>query len=424
MRLEGQQQPAAREGAAGRCDHRGHLDRVMAVVVDQGELTAALCGRHWQLAPALEAPTHAAELRQRGHDRRIRQLQLGGDCDGGQRVAHVVLARQIQRHLQIGHFRAVAALAGKAHLPARQRLHVDRAHLRVLAQTVGDQRPRDQRQDRLNAGVVDADHRRAVEGHAVQEIDEGLTQSADVMAIGVHVIGVDVGHHRQHRHQVEEGGVRLVGLDHDELALAQRRVGASRVELAADHEGRVDSGFGQHAGDQRGGGGLAVSAGDGDAAAQPHQLGQHHGARHDRHMARARGQHLGVVALYGGGGDDRVGAGDMRGLMTDMDADAQFGQPARHGAVGLIGAGDGVAEVVQDLGDAAHAGTTDADEMDVLDRVLHAAVSGNWVMAGRTRSRRRRVAPPGVGPVCALLRPCRAGGCDPVRPATRPGCAR
>ena len=49
-----------------------------------------------------------------------------------------------------------------------------------------------------------------------------------------------------------------------------------------------------------------------------------------------------------------------------------FGQAARGGAVTLVAARDGVAQVVQDLGDAAHAGAPDAHEMDVLDGVLHA----------------------------------------------------
>jgi hypothetical protein len=37
VRLEGQHQAPAREGAARGGDHRGHLHRVVAVVVDQRE---------------------------------------------------------------------------------------------------------------------------------------------------------------------------------------------------------------------------------------------------------------------------------------------------------------------------------------------------------------------------------------------------
>jgi hypothetical protein len=63
-------------------------------------------------------------------DRRIGQLELGGDRDHRQRIEHVVLARQVERHVQVGHGRAVAALAGEAHL-ASARFEVHRAHLGV-----------------------------------------------------------------------------------------------------------------------------------------------------------------------------------------------------------------------------------------------------------------------------------------------------
>jgi hypothetical protein len=79
------------------------------------------------------------------------------------------------------------------------------------------------------------------------------------------VVGVDVGDDASTGIQVQEGRVALVGLDDDVVARAQAGVGARAVQPAADDEGRVDAGLGQHAGHQRGGGGLAVRAGDGDA---------------------------------------------------------------------------------------------------------------------------------------------------------------
>src|SRR3546814_13525788 len=71
--------------------------------------------------------------------------------------------------------------------------------------------------------------------------------------------------------------VALVGLGHQPVAAAQARVCAGGEQLAADDEGRVEPAFGQHAGQQRGGGGLAVGAGDRDAAAEAHQLGRKSG---------------------------------------------------------------------------------------------------------------------------------------------------
>ena len=48
-------------------------------------------------------------------------------------------------------------------------------------------------------------------------------------------------------------------------------------------------------------------------------------------------------------------------------------QPLCHRIVGEIGAGDGIAQIQQHLGDAAHAGAADADKMDVFDGVFHFA---------------------------------------------------
>jgi hypothetical protein len=56
----------------------------------------------------------------------------------------------------------------------------------------------------------------------LQEIDEGLLQALEVVAVGFHVVGVDVGDHRNHRRQEQEGGIGLVGLGHQEIALPRR----------------------------------------------------------------------------------------------------------------------------------------------------------------------------------------------------------
>ena len=68
---------------------------------------------------------------------------------------------------------AVAALAGEAHLPAGQRHAVDRAHLHVLAQAIGDDRAR---HHRPGGGLLRHCQRAGVEfvGDAVelaQEVD-------------------------------------------------------------------------------------------------------------------------------------------------------------------------------------------------------------------------------------------------------------
>jgi hypothetical protein len=194
--------------------------------------------RQLRIAITLEAPAHALELGQRLQHRLVGYTQFHRDADGGQRVEHVVLARQVQHHIQIGQFHAVASLHREVHLGAH-RAHIQRPHLGILGQSVAGDGARDLRQDVADGGVVHTHHRCAVERHAVQELDEGGLEATEVVTVGVHVVGVDVGHHRQHRQQVQERGIGLVRLDHDVFARTQLRVGTRAVEPPADHEGGV-----------------------------------------------------------------------------------------------------------------------------------------------------------------------------------------
>ena len=79
---------------------------------------------------ALEATVDAGEAFERARDRVVGQLELGGDGDRGQRVAHVVLTRQIELDRKLGHLHAVAALAGELHLAAGQRARPPRGRFR------------------------------------------------------------------------------------------------------------------------------------------------------------------------------------------------------------------------------------------------------------------------------------------------------
>ena len=117
-------------------------------------------------------------------------------------------------------------------------------------------------------------------------------------AVEIQVVGVDVGDHGDGRRELQERAVRLVGLGHQELPLAQLGVGPQGVELAADDDGRVDAAVGQDRGHHGGGGGLAVGAGDGDAVLHAHQFGQHLGPRDDRDHPRLRLEDLRVVVLH------------------------------------------------------------------------------------------------------------------------------
>ena len=237
--------------------------------------------------------------------------------------------------------------------------------------SVGHDRLGDGGQDFAHVRIVDAEHRDAVERQALGEIDERALQPLEVVAVGLHVIGVDVGDHRHRRRQVEERRVGFVRLGDEKIAGAEPRVRIRRQEAPADDERRVEAALGQHRRDETRGRRLAVRAGDRDALLQAHQLGQHQRTRHDGNSALARRDDFRIVRRHRRRHDDRIGAGDIRRGMTDRDADAEPRKARGHRARGEIGARDLVALRGQHLRDAAHPGAADADEMDALDLVLH-----------------------------------------------------
>ena len=368
MRLEGQHQAAARKRAARRCDDCSHFHRVVAVVVDQRVVAACAA----QLTVALKAAADTGEVLQRTCGGGVRSFQLARHHNRGQRVAHVVLTRQVQRHRQVG---IAGLLRDEGHAATFQGFHLQGAQIGAVVQTVSRDRALQLRQDGLYTSIVAAQHGAAVEGQAVDEVHEGAAQPVQVVAIGLHVVGVDVGDDADHGAQDQEARITFVGFDNDGVALPQARIGSGAHQLATDHEGGVQAALGQHARHQRGGGRLAMRAGDGHALLQAHQLGQQHGTRDHGHTCGAGGQHFGVVGLDGGAGHNRLGADDVRSVVADEDGEAEFGQAPRDRAVALVRTGHAVAQVVQDLGNGAHAGAADADEMDVLDRVFHARTS-------------------------------------------------
>jgi len=82
--------------------------------------------------------------------------------------------------------------------------HIDGAQLRAFAQTISGDRAGHLRHDFAHCGIVRAQDGRAVKRHAVQELHKRSFEPAEVMAVGFHVVGVDVGDHRHHRQQIEK----------------------------------------------------------------------------------------------------------------------------------------------------------------------------------------------------------------------------
>ena len=288
-----------------RLQHRGDLDRVVAVIVDDRDAVP--------LAGLGKAALHALERAQARAHHRVGDPHLGGDGDRGQRILHVVVAEHRQEQIVDGAGFAGGALGddGVEFAAALTGPDVDRADIGLRAEAVGDDAPLGQLGDHpLHDRMVDAQHGKAVERDVADKALEPCLQRGEIAVI-VEMLGVDVGDDRDRRRQLGEGAVALVGLDHHPVACAEPRVGAVGVDDPAVDHGRVElRGFEQRA-DHRGRRGLAVGAGDRDRPFEAHQLAQHLGAAHHRHAAGAGGDDLGVVGLDRRRDDDDLGGAEV-----------------------------------------------------------------------------------------------------------------
>ena len=123
---------------------------------------------------------------------------------------------QVERHIQIDRHGVVAAQGSETHLAAFV-THVYRADLRTFAETVGRDGLADARQDVAHVLIIHTQHGTAIERQALDEIDESLFQFVEVVTVGLHVVGIDVGDDCQDGREIKEGRIRLVRFRHDEL---------------------------------------------------------------------------------------------------------------------------------------------------------------------------------------------------------------
>ena len=243
-------------------------------------------------------------------------------------VERVVPARHRQH--QIGNLvRGVGLAIAEHHLEMRAaavRREIDqpRIGLRILA--VGDDAAvLDLADHGLHDRMIGAHHRKAVERHVLHKRAECVLHGVEGLEV-IEMLGIDIGDDGDIGRQLQESAVALVGFHHHPLAGAEPRVGAVGVDDAAVDDGGIEIAGVEQRRDHGGGRGLAVGAGDGDAAFQPHQFREHLGAAHHRNALRARRHQFGIVALDRGGDDKHVGAGHVLGLVADRDLDALVAQ--------------------------------------------------------------------------------------------------
>lgn len=231
VRLHHRDDPAAR-ALARRRQHRADLDRVVAVIVDD----RGTC----DLAHLGEAPLDPAELGETLLDRRIGNAQLQRHADRGERVLDIVAAGHRQFDILDRAGRAVA-IADDCLEPiaAGMRRDVHAPHIGARRKAIGHDPPvTDARDDRLHFGMIEAQQRRTVEGHVLDELDERRLHLLE-RAIMVEMLGIDVGHDREGAVEPQEAAVALIRLDDHPVALAQPGIRAVLVDDPAVDHGRV-----------------------------------------------------------------------------------------------------------------------------------------------------------------------------------------
>ena len=173
---------------ARRLEHGGDLDRVVAVVVDDGDAVPD--------AGAGETPAHAAETGERFADHIVADAELMRDRDRRRGIERVVPAGHRQRQvLDLVHEArgAVAEHDGEQRGAAGMR-DIDQPHvgLRVLA--VGDDAViLDAADEALHHRMVGAHHRKSVERHVLDEGAKRLLHRLEGLEV-VEVLGIDIGH--------------------------------------------------------------------------------------------------------------------------------------------------------------------------------------------------------------------------------------
>src|SRR5581483_3120794 len=112
---------------------------------------------------------------------------------------------------------------------------------------------------------------------------------------------------------------------------------------------------------------LSVRAGHADAAFFIDDGAEDFLAANDGDAALDRRVDFRVLPAHGGGDDDEIDAREVRRMMSDRHRNAALGEEVGGDGRPEITAGDREAAVGQDLSNATHSDTADADKMNALN---------------------------------------------------------
>ncbi len=357
VRLIDHHQAAIRPTIANGRNRRCHFAGVMPVVVHQHGFAVL----DLVVAIHLEATSHTGKVFQPVLNGLIAQAFIGGDRHYCRRIQYVVQPGNIELNRQ--RLFVVRTLDFKAglHLVLAD---IDRPKITVGLKAIGQYRARQRWDDVAHYRVIPAQHRQSVERQVVNEFDKGALQLVEVAPIGVHVIRIDVGHHRHHGLQVQEGRITFVRFRHQVATGPQLSVAARTIDQAANDESRVLPAGRQHRCHQAGSGGFTVSAGHRNTVAIAHQFAEHLGASHDGYAPLAGADHLRVVRFHRAGVDHNVRIHHVLFAVADKHF-CPHRLEATGGAGGFqIGAGNLIALIDQHLRNTTHTRTADADKVN------------------------------------------------------------
>ena len=375
---DGPEPPAAVEGPE-RLD--GHLNRgrMVSEVVDDGDPAG--------LAAHLLAAPYALEGRERLLDALNSHPELPRQGDEAERVAEVVGSGEGR---------------GEPGLEALRTLHpetgctngvfgVRRLELSGVSEAVGDDSAAGLPAEAGGAGIIGIHHEEAVRGDDGEEPAEGVLHRFEI-GKNVGVVELDTREHdrpglivKELRSLVKEGGVILVSLN-DEVGPAPQAMTLTKVDHdAADEAARIQPGHGEHPGEKRRGGGLAVGPGHNErlrrVQKEPAQ-GLGHGTVGEAPVEHGLG--FRVVSPDDVSHHHEIGRRfQVVGAIALDEVDVLRGQEGAHGRVDvLVGSSDVVARLLEHGGQRSHARATDAHEVDgmngVIDGWLKRRVHGSY----------------------------------------------
>src|SRR6266849_109752 len=353
MRLKKHQQ-AIELATAGCFERRANLDRVMTVIIDDGDA----------IDHALDVKTaaHSGKLDKALADQVSRNIQVQRDCRSRRRVADVVHPGRMCQPEQPKMFAFVSQ--PELALQAFQ-LHIANYEIGLTRSSISNDGTLHTGNDRLHVGLIDAEDRRTVEWHAIHKLNESVLNIFQRCVL-VEVFAINGSHYSDYRCKHQEAAIALVRFHHKIFAFAEPRGRARLVDLPANHKRGVKMRCGQHRSDDRSGSRFAMSAGHGDSVFQAHQLRKHFRARNHGNFHLVRFDDFWVIRLHGGGSHDTLRAIGVGGFVTLVDRRAEVLEALGDGGRLSVRAGHGIPKREKYFGDAAHADATNTDEVNPL----------------------------------------------------------